>query len=391
MRVALIGPANPYRGGIAQTTDSLAGELSRAHAVQVVSFRRQYPALFFPGTSEFVGVGQPPSLRTQRVIDTVNPRTWLEAARRVGAWQPDVVALMWWHPYFGLPLGVIARLISAQCPTRVGFVCHNVRPHEPAPGAALLCRYALSAGRFHVVMSSTVARELTQLLPQARPVQTLLPPYDFTAVYGQPARDEARRRLGLGASDRVALMFGLIRRYKGLDVLLRALAAVPDLKLIVAGEFYDPAARYHELIRAFGLTGRVSLLDRYVPDADVSTYLAAADVLVAPYTSASQSMVLPLGRAAGLPIIASDFDGLTQHIKPGVTGLAVAPGDAVALAEALRHLFERERLPAFQRAAQAAAPSAGWSEFARALLEAAQAGSTLNGRAEMARPLWGCV
>ncbi|MBI4770317.1 MAG: glycosyltransferase, partial [Chloroflexi bacterium] len=200
---------------------------------------------------------------------------------------------------------------------------------------------------------------------------TSLPPCEFLEQRAPLGREEARERLGLQPEARVALMFGLVRKYKGLEVMLRALAQAPEVRLLVAGEFYEAPGRFETLAAELGVAGRVTFANRYIPDEEVPLYLAAADVLVAPYTSASQSGVLPQALAAGLPVIASDFEGLTQYFRPGVTGLAVPPGDAGALAAALREFFRPGRAEQFRAAAAAASPSGTWSAFAVDLLRGA--------------------
>ena len=332
-RITLIGPAWPYRGGIAHfqlaTTRALA---ARGHDVDAVTFRRQYPELLFPGKSQFDDGPPPPDQPpAAQVMDPLNPRTWWQTARMV---RGDVAVLMVWMPFFAPMLGVIARRLRRQG-VAVLAVVHNAIPHERRPGDRALTRWLLRSCDGLVAMSDQVAADVRGLAPAVPLAVVPHPVYDG---FGEPVpRDQARAALGLPADAPVFLFFGFIRRYKGLDVLLDAWAEVvrqiPDARLVVAGEFYADEDALRQ--RAAELGGSVRLDADYIPDERVPLYFGAADAVVQPYRTATQSGVAQIAFHFGRPVITTDVGGLAEIVPDGVAGLVVPPRDPAALADAL--------------------------------------------------------
>ena len=343
-RWTLIGPAWPYRGGIAHFQLATARALAaRGHTVEAVTFRRQYPERLFPGTSQFED-GPPPSDRppAPRLLDPLDPRTWLQAARHVADSGADVTVLMVWMPFFAPMVGVVARRLRKRG-VRVLAVVHNALPHERRLGDRLLTRFALAGCDGLVVLSDAVAADVAGLGVTAPVRQVPHPVYDG---FGEPvARDHARAALAgavpggvaLPADAPVFLFFGFIRRYKGLHVLLDAWAEVvrqrPDAVLVVAGEFYADEDAIRQQAAALG--GSVRLDAGYLPDDRIPLYFSAADAVVQPYLSATQSGVAQIAFHYGRPVITTDVGGLAETVPDGVAGLVVSPDDPAALADAL--------------------------------------------------------
>ncbi|MEM9997413.1 MAG: glycosyltransferase [Bacteroidota bacterium] len=348
LRVALVGPAPPYRGGIAHFLVSTAKRLrGRGHAVEVVTFTRQYPSLLFPGKTQYAE-GEPASdgSKAVRLLDSIGLRSWGRTARHLRAWEPDVVVFMQWMPFFAPAFGTVARQVRKDG-ARVLAVVHNALPHEPRPGDHALMRYFLKATDGLVVLSDSVRSDLARLgVDEAQtPVrQVRHPVYDH---FGDALpRAEARRRLELPADVPVLLFFGFVRAYKGLDVLLdampRVLERVPEARLVVAGEFYEDEAAYRERAATLGTeTMRAVRFDAdYIPDAEVATYFSAADVVVQPYRSATQSGVAQIAFHFARPVVTTDVGGLAETVPDGEAGLVVPPEDPAALAAALVRFFD---------------------------------------------------
>lgn len=348
MNIALVGPSHPHRGGIAQYTALLHRELATAHAVTHVSYSRLYPGLLFPGTTQFDASASALAVPSCALIDSIGPLSWFRAARALAAARPELALVMWWHPFFAPALGTIARRLAAAG-IRVVFTCHNVVPHESAGLLRHLSKWAFAPASAFVLHSAAERPSLQALVPGARTVVTPLPSFDHFVPAALPDAAAARRALSI-ARGRVLLFFGLIRAYKGVRTLIRAfseLASDPELELVIAGECYEPEAGYRALLSECGLTGRVRFENRFLSNEEVATYVRAADVVVLPYHTASQSGVIPVAYALERPVIATRVGGLPEVVREGETGLLVPPGDPAALAGAIREFFARGGRAAF--------------------------------------------
>ena len=367
-RWTLVGPAWPFRGGIAHFQLATARALAaREHEVGAVTFRRQYPERLFPGTSQFDDgpppPDQPPALR---LLDPLDPRTWFRAARHVSGTGADVAVLMVWMPFFAPMLGVVARRLRTQG-VRVLAVVHNAIPHERRPGDRALTRWMLGACDGLLAMSDAVADDLRQLAPAVPLAVVPHPVYD---VFGEPVpRADARAALALPAGGPVFLFFGFIRRYKGLHVLLDAwpevVRRVPDAQLVVAGEFYADEDSLRQ--RAADLGGSVRLDADYIPDDRVPLYFGAADAVVQPYLSATQSGVAQIAFHFGRPVVTTDVGGLAEIVPDGRAGLVVPPDDPAALAAALVRFVEEGLGPALEAGVAQERQRYTWDRLAQAL------------------------
>jgi len=345
MQIAVVGPMHPYRGGIAHFTEmTVTGLTDRGHDVRPVSFSRQYPELLFPGETQFEPDSDaPPIVRgATRMLDSINPLSWIRTARALREADPDAVVFQYWMPFFAPAYGTIARLLR-----RVGIpsyaVVHNALPHERHIGDTWLSRYFLRACDGHVVMSDAVADTLRGLRrPEAAVRQIEHPVYER---FGAPVpKGKARSALGLPLEVPVLLFFGFLRTYKGLHVLLEALPQVleehPDLHLVVAGEPYDDVRRYHRLIREHDLGDRVLWHDHYIPSRQVPVYFSATDLVVQPYVSATQSGVAQIATHFETPMIVTDVGGLAETIPHENAGFVVPPANSSALARAISRFWQ---------------------------------------------------
>ncbi|MBW2253872.1 MAG: glycosyltransferase [Deltaproteobacteria bacterium] len=357
-----VGPVSPFRGGIAQHTTRLARELVDrlgASRVAVFSFRRQYPARLFPGESDRDPLAKPLDVGDIRFcIDSLNPWTWRQAARRIAALHPRVVVIPWWTVFWAPCFGYLARRLARSGPD-ICFLCHNVVEHESARWKQRATRAVLGRGTRFVCHTAEDAANLRAMLPGARPVVHPHPIYDhFPAPTGSLPR---RGALEL-------LFFGFVRPYKGLDVLIEALGLLGDnIHLTIAGEFWEGRAEIEARIRQLGLTGRVELVPRYVSDQETAEYFARADVCVLPYRSATGSGVVTVAYHFDTPVVVTAVGGLPEAVVDGETGLLVPPGSPAALAEAIGSMTA-DRAASMVPAIRELARRMSWASLAAAVL-----------------------
>ncbi len=342
MKMALVGPVYPYRGGIAHYTAMLYRELvAQGHHVSLFSFKRQYPRWLFPGRSD----RDPSRLKLEATcsytLDSLNPLTWLATARAIRAQRPDVLVLQWWVPFFA-PMWLTLTWCVHRAGIKVIFICHNVLPHEQYPWDAWLARWTLRQGDGFIVQSQDEKAQLLTLVP-GRPLEVVSHPvHDMFAAQAIP-RARAREQLGLPAGAPVLLFFGFVREYKGLHYLLEAMPAIraqlPDVHLLIAGEFWQDKQAYLDQIARLGLEPNITVIDRYIPNEEVAVYFSAADVVVLPYVHVTQSSIVQLAFGFGVPVITTRVGGLPEVVREGETGLVVPSNDPEAMAEAICHYF----------------------------------------------------
>ena len=368
-KLVFIGPMHPYRGGIAHFLETMYwGLQARGHAVEAVTFTRQYPEVLFPGKTQYVTDAVEHPVPTQRMIDTINPLSWFKAARYIERLEPDVLIFKYWMPFFAPAFGTIARRIGKRG-AKVLVVVDNAIPHERRPGDIVLGRYFFGAVDGCVVMSEAVGRDLETLGVTASVRQIRHPIYD---LFGEaPSQAEARASLGLPPEGPVLLFFGFIRKYKGLHVVLesmpRVVEALPNVRLLVAGEFYDDEAPYRAMIEQYGLQEHVQVYAGYIPDDEVPTYFSAADVVVQPYVSATQSGVAQIAFHFDKPSIITDVGGLAEVVLHEKAGLVVPPEDPGALAEAVVRFFNEDLCAALTEGVRQEKPKYSWDRLYEAV------------------------
>jgi glycosyltransferase involved in cell wall biosynthesis len=365
MRAAFLSAFPPYRGGISQFSARLVTELRKAHAVEAFTFTRQYPDLLFPGSSQY-DAAQADPVNARRVLDSIGPWTWGRTAKAMAASRPDVAVLRYWMPFFAPALGSVAGTLHRHGVPVVAIV-DNAIPHEPRSCDKAFTRWFLGRCDGFVALTEAVAADIRGMRPDARIAVLPHPLYDH---FGAPVEQAtARERLGLPADARVLLFFGLIRDYKGLDILLDAFAGLDERHhLVIAGEPYGDMAPYQERIARLPRPGRVHLHARYIPDAEVPLFFGAADAVVLPYRSGTQSGITAIAQHFALPVLATDVGGLKEAIAHEVTGLVIPSPEARAVREAIGRLFEEDRLVRFRKALQDRRAALSWERFADGLV-----------------------
>jgi len=374
MKVVIIGPAYPLRGGLATYDERLARAfLEAGDQVRIVTFSLQYPEFLFPGQTQYSTEPGPTDIAIEVSLNSVNPLTWWQVGRRLRRERPDVVIFRFWLPLMGPALGTVARLVRGNGHTRVVAITDNVIPHEKRPGDGPLTRYFLSACDGFVTMSRAVLANLKDLGFGSKPA--LYRPHPLYDNFG-PAKpkDVALAALGLAPEYRYVLFFGFIRAYKGLDILLEALAdprvAALPVKLIIAGEFYEDAAPYEVLIQKYKLESRLVRATDFIPNERVADYFSAADIVIQPYKNATQSGVSQVAYHFGRPMLVTDVGGLAELIPDGVVGYVVPPTPA-AIADALVDFYAHNREETLAAGVRLEARKFSWEVMVAALKEVA--------------------
>jgi glycosyltransferase involved in cell wall biosynthesis len=349
MNIVIVGTAYPLRGGIAHYNALLYKHLSKHHNVQIVTFSRQYPGFLFPGKTQDEQGGSGNALPTEQLIDSINPFTWFTAARAIARKKPDLLIFKYWLPFFGPCFGTIARLVKRRTGSKVLFICDNVIPHEKRIGDRAFTRYAFGPVDAFIVQSGAVEKDLRAFSPGARSELVAHPVYE---IFGSAIpKTEARATLGL-TDERVILFFGYVRRYKGLHILLDAMPTILKslkVKLLVVGEFYDDEQKYRQQIRDNGLQDAVVVHSDYVPNEQVGPYFSAADIVVLPYVSATQSGIVQIAYQFDKPVIATDVGGLSEVVLNGRTGFIVKPESPPEVADAVVRFYKESREAEFVR------------------------------------------
>ncbi len=356
MKIAYLSTFYPFRGGIAQFNASLCRALEKDHQVKAFTFTRQYPNILFPGKSQFVGNSEKAcaidnssiennkidnnAIDAERILDTINPITYYSAARNILEFNPDIMLMKYWMPFFAPSLGYVAKRLKRNGTINIS-VLDNVIPHEKRPGDIALTKYFLKHNSGFVVMSNTVRQDLLSLKQDSEYIFQEHPLYDhFGAKVDKIA---ARKKLNIPPDKKVLLFFGFIRSYKGLDLLLEALNALPaDFHLVIAGEAYGSFDKYDDMINKYNLGNRVTNAARYIEDSEVPLFFSAADVCVLPYKSATQSGIIGVSYHFGLPVVATDTGGLKEMIEPHGTGLMVDKPDAAEIAISIKQYFNSD-------------------------------------------------
>jgi len=374
MNVVIIGPAYPLRGGLATYNERLARAFQAAgDQVRIVTFSLQYPEFLFPGQTQFSTEPGPTDIDIEVSINSVNPLTWWQVGLRLRRERPDVVIFRFWLPLMGPALGTVARLVRGNGHTRVVAITDNVIPHEKRPGDRPLTRYFLSACDGFVTMSRSVLDDLRGLGFGRWPA--LYRPHPLYDNFG-PAKPKAvaLAALGLPAQFKYVLFFGFIRAYKGLDILLEAMAdpriAALPVKLLIAGEFYEDAAPYEALIQKHHLESRLVRATDFIPNEQVVNYFSAADMVIQPYKHATQSGVSQVAYHFGRPMLVTDVGGLAELIPDGVVGYVVPP-TATAIADALVDFYANDREETFAAGVRQEARKFSWEVMVAALKEVA--------------------
>ena len=371
MKIVILGTAHPYRGGLAAMNERLAQELSgQGHDVVIYNFTLQYPGFLFPGKSQYTDEAAPRGLKIIRKVNSVCPFNWLKVGRELKKMCPDLLIIKYWLPFMGPALGTIARIARRNRHTRVICIADNMIPHEKRPGDRLFTKYFTRGVDGYIAMSHEVYDDIEKLVAHPLRRFTPHPVYDH---YGEIiSREEALEALHLDPACRYLLFFGFIRDYKGLDWLLQALAddrlRDRQVRLMVAGEFYSDSEPYLKLIREKGLEEKVVLHTDYIPNEQINRYFCAADMVVQPYKTATQSGVTQIGYHFNKAMLVTDVGGLGEIIADRRSGYVVKP-EVSAIADAIVDFYDGEHQADFEKETMKLKEQFSWTRMTDVMLE----------------------
>lgn len=370
MKIAMIGPVHPYKGGIAHYTDLLCRALREdGNEVQLYTFKFQYPKLLYKKPQKDMKSSGFGTNDADFCIHTLNPFNWIKVAGRIKKQKPELIILQWWHPYFAPCFWSICKLLRRE---KILFVCHNVFPHERFPLDRLLTKWTLGCGRYFITQSKMDARDLLSVKHDAVYRVTPHPTYGMFCRQGM-SMQKAREQLQIDQGQRVLLFFGFVRKYKGLQYLLEAMKLLKErdfkVQLWVVGDFGEDKEEYVEQIRAFEIGDQVQMVEGYVPDDEVEKYFAASDLVVLPYLSATQSGIVQIAFGFEKPVLVTEVGGLPDVVTNGKTGYVVEPRSAETIAEAIMDYYINNRREAFVSQIEKEKDRFSWKTFVDTMME----------------------
>jgi len=365
----IIGPAYPFRGGLATYNERLARAfMQKGDEVIIHTFSLQYPSFFFPGKTQYSDSPAPKDLHIEVSVNSVNPFNWVRIGRKIRKYKPDIVIIKFWIPFMGPCFGTIARKIRKNGHSKIISIIDNIIPHEKRPGDRVLAKYFVNAVDGFVAMSKSVLDDLETFDKKKPKLFCAHPLYDnFGAII---PKEVAIQKLGLDSSLNYILFFGFIRDYKGLDLLLEAFSICINkdnsLRLIVAGEFYSDPKPYFEIIKKNNLEEYVLMHNDFIPDEKVADYFCASDIVVQPYKDATQSGVTQIAYHFNKPMIVTDVGGLAEIVTDGKVGYVVKP-EITEIADAILKFYKNNKEEEFSANAALEKQRYGWEKMTEAI------------------------
>jgi D-inositol-3-phosphate glycosyltransferase len=371
VKIISIGPAYPYRGGLASFNDRLSQQFSaEGHEIEIFTFSLQYPGLLFPGKTQYTDGPAPANIKIIRLLNSINPFNWITTGLRIKKEKPDILLIRFWLPFMGPCFGTIARIVRSNKVTKVICIFDNVIPHEKRAGDKVLTRFFTNSIDGAIVMSQTVLNDLKSFRDM---IPVKLSPHPLFDNYGKPVlQSEALKELKLDPANSYLLFFGFIRAYKGLDILIKAFSdnrfRNRKLKLIVAGEFYEDATPYKQLIKNLKLEDDIIFYDHFIKDSEVPLYFGSADIVVQPYKTATQSGVTQIAYYFEKPMLVTDVGGLREIVPDGKCGYVVQP-EPQFITEALIDFFDNNRKEEFTIGVREEKEKFTWEKMTKAIEE----------------------
>jgi len=368
MKIAILSTAYPLRGGIAHFIGLLYHQLKKNHTVKVYTFKRQYPAILFPGKSQLENEETNEAIPTELVVDSINPFNWIKIGKKISEELYDGLIFKYWMPFFAPCFGTISKIVKKNHKTKILVVCDNIIPHERKPFDTLLTRYFFDSADYFVVLSESVKKDLLSLYPKAK--YNLLPHPVYTNFGDLVEKAEAKSHLNIIA-EKIILFFGFIRDYKGLDTLVLAISKLKNknVKLLVAGEFYSNKEKYLKIIQDNNLNDSVILKTDFIPTKDVKYYFSACDAVILPYKSATQSGIVQIAVNFRKPVIATNVGGLGEVIINNDAGFIVEKDNPQSLANAIDKFYSENKEIEFSKNLFFLAEKYSWQNFTNGLLD----------------------
>ena len=347
MKILFIGPAYPYRGGLATFNECMARQfIKEGEDVKLETFTLQYPSFLFPGTTQYSTDPAPEDLNISRTINSINPFNWFKVGKRIAEENYDMVLVRFWLPFMAPCLGTISRLIRKNKKTKVFAIVDNMIPHEKRIGDITLGKYFVNSVDGFITLSQSVLDDVNKFDKHNKP--KICTPHPVYNIYGETCKKElACEKLMIDPSFKYVLFFGFIREYKGLDILMESFKYLPnDIKLIVAGEFYNNSERYKRLEKELNLFGRIHWFTEFIPTNEVATYFSAAEIVAQPYKTATQSGVTQVAYQLEKPMLVTNVGGLAEIVPHGKVGY-VTEVNPEAVANAIKDFYDNDRTAEF--------------------------------------------
>ena len=350
-QITIIGPAYPLRGGLSSYNELLALKLqNQGHQVKIITFSLQYPNFLFPGKTQLSNSLPPDNLDIEVCLNSINPINWILLGRKIKNEKPDLVIFRFWMPFMGPSLGTLGRMIRGNNHTKIVAITDNIIPHEKRAGDRLLTSYFLKSCDAFLTMSKSVLNDLQSFKITKPAIFNPHPMYENFGEQVDPV--QAKKKLGLDVEKNYVLFFGFIRKYKGLDTLLKAFSdqrlKEKNLQLIIAGEYYDSPQVYEQLIDDLELRNHVILANHYIEDSDVSLYFSAADLVAQTYKTATQSGVTQIAYYYNRPMLVTDVGGLSELVPHQKIGY-VTSQDTLEISDCIFDFYEHKRAPEFSK------------------------------------------
>ncbi len=366
MKIAILSCFYPYRGGIAQFNANIYNQLGKSHQVKAFNFKRQYPSLLFPGKTQYVtDDDNAVQVESTPLLDSVNPLSYITTARIIREWDPDLLLMRYWNSFFAPSQGYVARNQNKR--TKIISIADNIIPHERRFFDTPFTRYYLSAMDGVIVMSESVKEDLLNLKPG---IKNIVLPHPIYNHFGEKRdKEEAIEQLGLLKGFKNLLFFGLIREYKGLDILIDALSHLDNTyQLIIAGEPYGDFEPYQEQIDNSPAKERIKLFNRYIPDSEVPLFFSSADLVVLPYRSATQSGISAICYNFEIPMVTTDVGGLKESVGERGTGIVVDKPDGREIARGINSFFTEGKKESYINNIIKEREALSWETFTQKLI-----------------------
>ena len=372
MKIILLGTSWPFRGGLATFNERLAKQFkSEGHDVEIWTFTLQYPSFLFPGKTQYSNEPAPEGIAIRQELNSCNPFNWIRVGKAIEKAAPDLLICCYWMSFFAPSYGLISRIAKKNGKTKCVALVHNMIPHEPNILDKLFAPYFIKSQDGFVALSESVVKDI-DLLDKANKPKTFSPHPIYDHYGERMTKKEACAALGLDDKNGYMLFFGLVRAYKGLDVLLDAFGLIkdqlPTVQLIIAGEFYEDEEKYRAQIAANGLKERVLMRNEFIPDGDLRKYFGAADLIVQPYKTATQSGVTQVAFHFEKPMLVTNVGGLGEIVHDHKMGYACVP-TAEAIAADIVDYFQNKRQEAYTAYLQKEKTKYAWSNMARAFYQ----------------------
>ncbi len=369
MKITILSAAYPLRGGISHFVGLLYKELSINHDVNVITFKRQYPSLFFPGKSQLESGNTVEKIPAEILLDSINPFNWVKVGKKIQKDAPDLLIYKYWMPFFAPCFGTISKIAKKNGKTKILTICDNVIPHEKKRGDKAMTKYFFRFADYFVVLSKSVQDDLVKIKPEAKIKFLSHPVY---SNFGKPvSKTDARKFLGLPEDEKLILFFGFIREYKGLDILLEAMNILKEklnVKLVVAGEYYSNEEKYKEIIQKLDLKNQLYLFTDFIPTSEVKYYFSAADCVILPYRDATQSGIVQIAMNFHKPVIATNVGGLAEVINDNQTGFIIEKENPEALAEAIEKFYVENKESQFIYSISNEVNKYSWTNFVAGII-----------------------